>query len=132
MFFILECISFNNILAHMGIFDGVRNIFINIHCWIVYSQLSDQSDHDTRIWYHAWVTSKQSLQALPPLFFPHSTWEPLCGLGCGMSELKRWSVSFVFTTEGGEGMFCRHMKGFSNPSPWVLIKKVSKLLRLTS
>ena len=28
MFFMLECISFNNILAHMGIFHGVRNIFI--------------------------------------------------------------------------------------------------------
>ena len=45
-------------------------------------------------------------------FFPHSTWEPLCRLGCGTNELKRWSVSFVFATDGGEGMFCRHMKGF--------------------
>lgn len=45
-------------------------------------------------------------------FLPHSTWEPVCRLGCGMSELKRWSVSFVFPTEGGEGMFCRHMTGF--------------------
>ena len=47
-------------------------------------------------------------------FLPHSTWEPLCRLhaGCGTNELKRWSVSFVFATDGGEGMFCRHMKGF--------------------
>ena len=56
--------------------------------------------------------SKQSLQAPLPLFCPHSTWEPLCSLGCGTNELKRWSVSFVFATDGGEGMFCRHMKGF--------------------
>ena len=34
-----------------------------------HSDQSEQSDHDTRIWYHGWAASKQSLQT-PPFFFP--------------------------------------------------------------
>ena len=57
-FFILECISFNNICRHANIF----------HHLIVNSQWSDQSDNDTRIWYYGWVQTKKSLQAPPPFF----------------------------------------------------------------
>ena len=32
-----------------------------------HSDQSEQSDHDTRIWYHGWAASKQSLQT-PPFF----------------------------------------------------------------
>ena len=57
MLFTLECISFNNIRAHALV------LWVN-------SQRSNRSDHDTRISYHGWVASKQSLQAPPPpLFF---------------------------------------------------------------
>ena len=32
----------------------------------------------------------------PASFLPHSTWDPVCRLGCGMSEVQRWSVSFFY------------------------------------
>ena len=57
-FFILECISFNNICRHANI----------SHHLIVSTQWSDQSDNDTRIWYYGWVQTKKSLQAPPPFF----------------------------------------------------------------
>ena len=40
------------------------------HCSLVNSQRSDQSDHDSRIWYPGSAASKQSLQS-PPSFFSH-------------------------------------------------------------
>ena len=43
-----------------------------IHCSHVNSQWSDQSDHYTRICFHRWVTSKQSLQATPAFFLSHA------------------------------------------------------------
>ena len=88
MFSLLECIGIKNICVHLGIFTATC-------IKLVKGQWSDQSDHDTRIWYHRWAASKQSLQA-PCLFFspgpclahfacrffisPHSTWVPVCRL----------------------------------------------------
>ena len=71
MVFMLECISFNNICMHMGYFLQNEDIHSILFCRsLVNSQGSDQSDHGTRICYHGWVVSEQSLQAQPPFFSP--------------------------------------------------------------
>ena len=54
--------SNNNSALHMGI----------IHRSLVNSQWSDQSDHDTRICFHRWEASKQSLQDTPSFFLSHA------------------------------------------------------------
>ena len=86
-----ECISFNNICTHFSWNEEyICSIFIAYLSTV--SNVTMQSDHDTRIWYHRWAASKQSLLA-PQLFFslrpclacfvcqfslsPRSTWEPV-------------------------------------------------------
>ena len=44
--------------------------FVGIDRLLVNSDQSGQSDNDTRIWYHGWAGSKQSLQAPSLLFSP--------------------------------------------------------------
>ena len=60
MFFTLECIGFNNILAHT---------------WALFiphlSAVSNLSNHIS-FWYHGWAASRQSLLAPPPIFLPHA------------------------------------------------------------
>ena len=68
MFFRLECIGFNNIRAHVGIFRGMRNIFIQ------YSNFTCQESAilSIRSWYQSDIMNgrhqNQSVQAPPPLF----------------------------------------------------------------
>ena len=78
--------SNNNSALHVGI----------IHRSLVNSQRSDQSDHDTRICFHRWAASKQSLQDTPSFFLPHSTLEPVRGLLFDFLRecLSSWSTQF--------------------------------------
>ena len=43
------------------------------HCEPVNMKAFDQSEHDTRIWYHGTAASKVYLQAPPPFPHPQST-----------------------------------------------------------
>ena len=54
---------FNNIRAHVDIFREMRT--------------NDQSDHDSRIWYHCWPASKRILQSSPPYFLPKAMLDSL-------------------------------------------------------
>ena len=50
-----------------------RVFFVDIHRLLFNSDQSGQSDNDTRIWYHGWAASKQSLQAPQPFVLPQAT-----------------------------------------------------------
>ena len=87
-FLTLECFGFNNICMYLCI----------SHCSLAnISQQSEQSGHDTRIWYHEWASSKQNLQH-HHLFFscthwfffflPFFMWKPF--LHAKSRELPKW------------------------------------------
>ena len=70
---LLEYIGCNNIRVNIGIFCGVRNIKLFIQYSLLTCQQSvssDPSDHDTRIWYHGWVSIKTKSTGSPAFFFP--------------------------------------------------------------
>ena len=100
MFFMLQCISFNNILAHMGIFDGVRNIFIQ------YSLLDCLQSviWPIRSWYQNLVSRmgdiKTKSAGSPTSFFP-----PL-HLGASL-----WVRMWYEWTQEVECKFCIYYRG---------------------
>ena len=88
-FYTRECTGFNNI--------GAQGVFFAE--W-VNSQWSDQSDHDTRIWWHGWAASEQRLQATPPfsslrLRLARFVFAPLHMTACSQAKLSFVSSSDV-------------------------------------
>ena len=69
------------------------------HCEPVNMKAFDQSEHDTRIWYHGTVASKVYLQAPPPFPHPQSTRSARLAR-CYLSYLTRF-FAFSPSTEPG-------------------------------
>ena len=70
--------------------DGAR--YCQQHCESVNMKAFDQSEHDTRIWYHGTAASKACLQAPPPFPHPQSTRSARLAR-CYLSYLTRFFAS---------------------------------------
>ena len=108
------------------------------HCEPVNMKAFDQSQHDTRIWYHGTAASKACLQAPPPFPHPQSTRSARLAR-CYLSYLTRFFAFSPSTEPGSRLAGGVLLKG--DPYPWVslqnevflnqiLLNRVPLLLRL--
>ena len=67
--------------------------YCQLHCEPVNMKAFDQSEHDTRIWYHGTAASKVYLQAPPPFPHPQSTRSARLAR-CYLSYLTRFFAFF--------------------------------------